>query len=296
VAVTRPRTQRERIATQEGQPVAEDAPVVVIKVGGDVLEEPARLAGLVNNVAGLIDAGFAPIIVHGGGPQVSRLQERLGLTPTKVGGRRVTSLEDLVVVEQAICGEVNVKLCAALLGGGVEAFGCHGASGRMIQAEKRPPKVVSGGGPDPVDFGEVGDVDGVDVAPVFALMNLGLVPVIATLGVDGTGRVFNINADTTVVQLAAAVQARALLMVTGVGGIFRDLDDKSSRIDRVTADEARALINDGVIVGGMIPKVEEALSVLGQGVDAICIVPPDGDGAFVDAARHGTEAGTVIVA
>jgi acetylglutamate kinase len=289
-------TQRQRIATQEGQPVLDETPIVVIKVGGDVLEAQARLDGLVTNVAGLLDAGFAPVIVHGGGPQVSRLQEKLGLVPTKVGGRRVTSKEDLVVVAQAICGEVNVRLCSALLGGGVEAFGCHGASGRMVQAEKRPPKVVSGGGPDPVDFGEVGDVAGVDIAPVLALIDLGKVPVIATLGVDGAGRVFNINADTTVVQLAAALGARALLMVTGVGGIFRDLDDKGSRIDRVTAAEARALIDDGVIVGGMIPKVEEALSVLGQGVDAICIVPPDGEGAFVDAAQHGTEAGTVIVA
>lgn len=234
--------------------------------------------------------------MHGGGPQVSRLQEKLGLTPTKVGGRRVTSPEDLVVVEQAICGEVNVKLCAALLGGGVEAFGCHGASGRMIQADKRPPTVVSGGGPDPVDFGEVGDVHGVDVTVVKALVGLGKVPVIATLGVDGTGRIFNINADTTVTQMAAALNARALLMVTAVGGIFKDLADPASRIARVTEAQARALIQSGVIVGGMIPKVEEALAVLYEGVAAICIVGPDVEGAFVSAARHTGEAGTVIVA
>jgi acetylglutamate kinase len=254
---------------------------VVIKVGGDVLLDDDERRGLADNVRDLVERDYAVVLLHGGGPQVSRLQERLGITPNKVGGRRITSPEDLVVVEQAICGEVNVQLCAALLEGGVAAFGCHGASGRLIRARKRPPRVVSGAGEEPVDFGEVGDVDSIGTGVLHTLLAAGLVPVIATLGVTSAGgRVFNINADTTSVRLAQSLDAAALLLVTKVGGIFRDLDDPDSRIADVTADEARALISDGVISGGMIPKVEEALAVLGDGVDSIAVVGAAQAGAF----------------
>jgi len=270
--------------------------LVVVKMGGDVLETDARRQGLVHNVKRLLDAGHQLIMVHGGGPQMNRLQESLGKTPHKVGGRRVTSAEDLVLVHQAICGEVNVALCSLLLDDGVAAFGCHGASGRVIQATKRPPMVVSGGPDTPVDFGEVGDVAGVNAEVLHGLLQMQLVPVVATLGVEQTtGRTYNINADTTAVRVAQAVRADCLLLTTGVGAIYRDLDDESSRIQQVTADEARGLIRDGVIVGGMIPKVEEALEVLGDGVASIAIVDPQGDGSFVKAVDGDATVGTRIL-
>lgn len=267
-------------------------PRAVVKVGGDVLEGERDRAGLAANVKDLVEDGFDVALLHGGGPQTNRLQERLGLVPKKVGGRRITSAEDLLVVEQAICGEVNVALTQVLLEGGVNAFGCHGASGRLIRAVKRPPRVVSGAGPEPIDFGEVGDVVGITTAPVLALWGAGLVPVIATLGVSDEGRVFNINADTTAVQLAAALSADVLLLTTAVGAVFKDLADPASRLAALTPDEATALIADGVIAGGMIPKVEEALAVLDEGVGAICVVGPGEPGAFRAVARgdggHGT--------
>ena len=259
----------------------------VIKVGGDVADDRERSLALANEIARLCDGGARVVLLHGGGPQVNRLQAALGLEPVKVGGRRVTRAEDLVVVEQAIVGEVNVALCSALIASGVRAFGCHGASGTTIVARKRPPRQVTGADA-PVDFGEVGDVDKIDTRGLIALLDAGLVPVVATLGIaPDTGRVFNINADTTAVRVAAALQA-SLVMVTAVGGVYRDLDDKDSRVEAVDAQGARALIDDGVIQGGMIPKIEEALSVIDQ-VGAVLIAAPDA----IFAAQEG-RAGTRI--
>lgn len=270
--------------------------IVVVKVGGDVLLDDEEREGLGRNVRALVEAGHRVVVLHGGGPQVTALQQRLGLEEKKVGGRRITDPEDLVVVEQAICGEVNVGLTLALLEAGANAFGCHGASGRLIRAVKRPPRVVSGAGPEPIDFGEVGDVTSVNAELLLGLLNLGLVPVVATLGVsEEGGRAFNINADTTSVQLAKALSAHALLLVTKVGGIFRDLQDPSTRVTRVSAREAREMIAAGVIAGGMIPKVEEALSVLGDGVDSIVIVGARDPRAFTSALR-GESTGTTITA
>ncbi|MDP2343457.1 MAG: acetylglutamate kinase [Deltaproteobacteria bacterium] len=253
--------------------------LVVVKVGGDVLLDERQRAGLGKNVRDLVDDGCQVVVLHGGGPQVTALQERVGLKANKIAGRRVTTKEDLVVVVQAICGEVNVGLCAALIGAGVRAFGCHGASGRLVTATKRPPMQVAGL-PDPVDYGEVGDVVGVDAALLRSLLALSVVPVVGTLGVDDGGRIFNINADTTAVQIAKALGADLLLLVTAVGGVFQKLDDPSTRIASLTPARGKALIADGTIAGGMIPKVEEALSILDEGVGAVAIMGAQDAGAF----------------
>ena len=279
----------------------------VVKVGGDVIEDASERHGLGGNVRDLLDEGWQVSILHGGGPQVSRLQNRLGLSPQKIGGRRVTRPEDLEAVQMALCGQTNVALTTALLDAGVDALGLHGASGRLIQAHKRPPRKVSGGGNEPVDFGCVGDVAHIRATLLDDLCGLGLVPTIATLGVDSPGqeekrkgadapaRTFNINADTTSVRLAQAWNAGLLLLTTRVGGIFRDLENPESRIQEIQAHQARDLIRDGVIAGGMIPKVEEALEVLGRGVGAIAIVNASQPGAFAAIARGDPAVGTRIL-
>jgi acetylglutamate kinase len=275
--------------TQKEQPVA------VVKVGGDVLLGETERQGIAANVKDLVDSGWRVIVLHGGGPQTNLLQEKHGLTANKVAGRRITSVADLLVVKQAICGEVNVELTQQLQQVGINAFGCNGASGKMITAVKRPPTVVSGGGPDPIDFGEVGDVVGVNAELLNSLTRLGVVPVIATLGVEvDSGRVFNINADTTVVQIAKALKADLLLLTTAVGAIYRDLDKPETRISQVNVQQAQDLIEEGVIQGGMIPKVEEAISVLKDGVKNIAIVGPQIKGAFLDVAKGEGSKGTVI--
>lgn len=271
-------------------------PIAVIKVGGDVLTDAAELSGLAVNIKELVDARWRVVVLHGGGPQVDRLQKLHGLVPNKVGGRRITSAADLRVVKQAICGEVNVDLVSSLLAAGVNAFGFSGASGHAIGAHKRPPRVVSGAGDEPIDFGEVGDVESINAELLGALLDLGLVPVIATLGVDASGRIFNINGDTTVVQVARSLRADLLLLTTRVGGIFVNLADPASRLGVISAAEARQMIAEGTIAGGMIPKVEEALSVLGpHSVQGIAIVGGRQPGAFLAVATQSGDHGTRIV-
>lgn len=271
--------------------------LAVVKVGGDVVQSAAQLAGLGKNVRELLDDDWDVVVLHGGGPQTTALQERLGLKAVKIGGRRVTSKEDLVIVTQAVCGEVNVALTCALLGAGVRGFGCHGASGGLIEAEKRPPTVVPSHGPEPVDFGEVGDVLTVDEVLLRGLLHLGVVPVVATLGVSSLeGRPFNINADTVAVEIARTLGADLLLLVTGVGGVFKKLGDASTRLGTLSASQARALIADGTIAGGMIPKVEEALTLLDVGVGAVAILDAAADHAFSSAARGDGALGTRLSA
>lgn len=270
--------------------------IAVIKVGGDVLLDQAEREGLAQNIGELRTQNWQIVLLHGGGPQVNALQKKHGLTPNKVAGRRITSADDLVVVKQAIAGEVNVNLTAALIKAGLPAFGCHGASGQLIQANKRPPVVVTGAGPDPIDFGEVGDVTGINSVLLKGLLALDVIPVIATLGVSSDGRIFNINADTTVVQIARELQAELLLLTTAVGAVFEDLHKPETRIKQVNRVQAKQLIDDGIIQGGMIPKVEEAMTLLNQGVDSIAIVSGRHRGAFLAVANGTGEFGTRITA
>ena len=265
--------------------------LVVVKVGGDVLLDEPQRTGLGRNVKDLVDDGARVVIIHGGGPQVTALQERMGLKAHKIAGRRVTTREDLVVVAQAICGEVNVGLVSTLLAAGVRAVGTHGAG--LVRAAKRPPMEIAGHGL--VDYGEVGDVTHIDASLLRALLDAGAVPVVGTLGADERGRVFNINADTTAVALAKALGADALLLVTAIGGVRRTLDDPSSRVATITPASAQGLIADGTISGGMIPKVEEALSILDEGVGLVAILGAQDEGAFRSALSGDGKQGTRFV-
>jgi acetylglutamate kinase len=268
----------------------------VIKVGGDVLLEQQEREGLAQNIKDLRSHGWRVVVLHGGGPQVNALQEKHGLTANKVAGRRITSEADLVVVKQAIAGEVNVNLTAELVKFGLPAFGCHGASGCLVEATKRPPVIVTGAGDQPIDFGEVGDVAKINDHLLSGLLGLDVIPVIATLGISSEGRVFNINADTTVVQIARAIKADLLLLTTGVGAVFEDLKKPETRIKQVNREQAKELIDNGIIQGGMIPKVEEAMTLLSEGVESIAIVSGRNPGAFLSIANGDGEYGTKIEA
>ena len=243
----------------------------VIKLGGDVLEGEA-LADAASEIA-RARAGRRLLVVHGGGPQATALARRLGIESRIVGGRRVTDDPMLEIVKMIVAGKLNVDLVAALRGDGVPAFGVSGASG-VIRAHRRPPRVVSGAGDTPIDFGLVGDIDGFDVELLDALDARDALPVIACLGADTSGTVLNINADVVASHLAGAVGAAALVACTAVGGVRRDKDDPSTRLPRLTVAEAKAAIADGTVQGGMIPKLEEAFAPLAAGVGAVHIVAP----------------------
>lgn len=283
--------------TKRDTPVANprQKPIAVLKVGGDMLLKSSDREGLASNIADLHSAGWHCVVLHGGGPQVNALQKLHGLVPNKVAGRRITSQADLTVVKQALCGEVNVDLISALIAAGLPAFGCHGASGALIQAQKRPPVHVSGQGDELIDFGEVGDVSGINNELLFALLDAGQIPVVASLGIDSSGRVFNINADTTVAAIASALQADLLILSTMVGGIYADIKDSNSRFSEVTPTLAKQLIIDGVITDGMIPKVEEALGLLNKGVASIAICNAAQKGSFLDIANGRGSVGTRLL-
>jgi acetylglutamate kinase len=264
---------------------------VVVKLGGDVLEGPS-LATVADDVRAAAIAGERLLLVHGGGPQATALSERLGLVPRLVGGRRITDAATLDVMKMIVTGRLNVDLVAALRARGVAAVGIDGPSG-VVRARRRPPRVVAGGGPDPIDFGLVGDVEGFDLKLRDLLVDAGYFPVLACLGADDAGAVLNINADVVASQLAIAARARALVAVTGVGGVRRDKDDPTTRISRLTVAEARAAIEAGVVRGGMIPKLEEAFDPLAAGVPAVHVVAP---GEIAHALAAPGQVGTLLVA
>jgi len=255
-------------------------PIAVIKVGGDILQSDAQKQGLAHNVSDLYELGWKVILLHGGGPQVNELQIKLGITPHKIAGRRITSKVDLETVKQAIAGQVNVDLVSLLCATGLPAFGFHGASASMINATKRPPMVVKTHSDEPIDFGEVGDVQSINEQLLIGLFELNVIPVIATLGIDNEGNVFNINADTTVIAIAECLKADLLLLITEVGGIYTDIARPDSLIKSANSKKVMELINSGVITDGMIAKVEEAMKALQNGVATVVIASAEKPGLF----------------
>ena len=268
---------------------------VVLKLGGEVVQGP-HMAAIAADVAEMRRAGVPVVIVHGGGPQATELQKKLGQTPKIVGGRRVTDAEALDVMKMIVAGKMNVDLCAALIAAGARPVGLHGASSNAVLATRRPPKVVSGGGPDPVDFGFVGDVAGVNAELIALLVDAGFVPALACLGADASGAVYNINADAVANQVAIRLDARALVLVTDVPGVLRDVADPSSRITRMTMSEGRRAIEEGVVTKGMIPKLEESFAAIAEGVRAVHVVGRLARGDLARAVSEPGSVGTVLVA
>ena len=266
---------------------------IVVKMGGDVISSGgAKL--LAADLRVLVDEGARVAIVHGGGPQATALQKQLGIPTTQVAGRRVTDAPTLDVMKMIVAGKLNVDLCAILLAAGLSPVGLHGASALAVRAVRRPPKVYAGAGPDPVDMGLVGDVTGFNLQLLETLWVAKHIPVIACLGADADGGVYNINADMVGNQLAAALRADRLFLITSTPGVLRDVNDPTSRLPELTCAQARDAIKSGVISGGMIPKVEEAMAVVDQGVGAIHILGKLAPGDLVRAVREHGSVGTTL--
>jgi acetylglutamate kinase len=267
---------------------------LVVKLGGEVVASP-EIDAIAGDVRELVGAWHRLVIVHGGGPQASALQRRLGLEPRLIAGKRFTDAATLDVMKYVVAGQLNVDLCARLLAHGVLAVGLHGASGHVIQARRRPPRVMTGAGPDPVDLGLVGDVTGFNLQLLGDIQERGMVPVLACLGCDPAGQPLNINGDTVASQLAGALRADALVLVTSTPGVLRDLSDPTSRVARMTRAELARGVADGSISGGMIPKLEESFEVLAGGARSVVIVGKLGPGDLRRAVLDPGSVGTVLV-
>ena len=267
---------------------------LVVKVGGEIARSP-ELAALAKDLVELRRAGHAVIVVHGGGTQVTELQAKLGQTPKIVGGRRITDEAALEVLKMSVAGAVNVDLCAAMVRAGGSPVGLHGASALALRARRRPPTVVAGGGESPIDFGLVGDVIGVNDELFALLVGAGYIPVVACLGADEGGAIYNINADSVASQVARSLAATALVLVTDVAAVLADPRDPSSRIARLTRAEMTRAIDEGKIKGGMIPKLTEGFAALEQGVRSVLVVGRLAEGDLVRAVTTPGAAGTLLV-
>jgi acetylglutamate kinase len=266
-----------------------------VKIGGEVVDSP-EMDAIARDVRALVEGGHRVSIVHGGGPQASRLQKSLGIETRMVAGQRYTDEPTLEVMKYVVAGRVNVNVCSRLLANGVVAVGLHGASGLAVAARRRPPRVMAGAGPDPVDLGLVGDVVGFNLPLLGDLWARGYVPVLACLGCDEKGQVLNINGDTVASQLSGALSADALVLVTSTPGVLRDVRDPASRIPRIDRAAFQRGVADGSISGGMIPKLEESFEVLAQGARSVVIVGRLAPGDLTRAVLEPGSVGTVLVA
>ena len=240
---------------------------VVVKYGGHAMGEGGD--SFARDVVLLRQVGINPVVVHGGGPQIGHMLERLGIESRFVDGLRVTDRETMEVVEMVLAGTINKQLVAAINAEGGCAIGLTGKDGGLISAKKAVRTRLEGGARIEIDLGFVGEPEHVAARVLDTFRQSDIIPVIAPIGVGVAGETYNINADTVSGAVAAAVKATRLLLLTDVAGV---LDGDKRLLSEITAGSARRLISDGIISGGMIPKVETCLDAVDGGVEAAVIL------------------------
>ncbi|NOT07736.1 MAG: acetylglutamate kinase [Gemmatimonadales bacterium] len=270
--------------------------VFVVKLGGDVLTDPEVLDDVAAQVGLLQSLGIRIVVVHGGGPQASAMLRRLGHEPVMVAGRRVTDDAALEVAKMVYPGLLSTELLSALRSHQVQAVGLSGVDADLISAHRRPPVAVTEDGTTrSVDYGHVGDIDGVDPRVLVTLMEARFVPVIASLAGDGEGAVYNVNADTVAETLAIALKAEKLIFLTGAPGVLRDRNDPASLVAFADPDDLEGLLQSGAIAGGMRPKVEACIRAATSGVGRTHIIDGRVHDSLLFEVFTGTGAGTMIV-
>ncbi|WP_370518128.1 MULTISPECIES: acetylglutamate kinase [unclassified Saccharibacter] len=242
---------------------------IVVKYGGHAMVEDGLAATFGRDVALLKQVGINPIIVHGGGPQINAVLKKLAIESQFIDGLRVTDQSVVEVIEMVLSGTVNKRVADLISRAGALAAGISGRDGRLIQARKLHHTRRVGERAEDVDLGYVGTPETVDPRVLYALLGAGLIPVVAPVGAGPNGETYNINADTAAGAVAGAVKASRLLMLTDVPGV---LDENGKRIEELSADDAKRLIREGHITGGMIPKVETCLKAVQAGAKAAVIL------------------------
>ena len=269
----------------------------VVKLGGDVLKDPTALDHVAEQVALLHSLGIRLVVVHGGGPQATDLQKRLGQEPQMVAGRRVTDDAALEAVKMAFAGSLNTDLVAALREHEIQSVGLTGVDGELLTARRRPPvRVVDDAGVErTVDYGNVGDIAGVDPRVLTTLLDGRFVPVVASLAGDVDGNIYNVNADTVAETIAVAVRAMKLIFLTAVPGVLRDRNDPSTLVTFADPDDLTGLMASGALAGGMRPKVEACIRAATGGVERTHIIDGRAPDALLLEVFTGAGVGTMIV-
>ena len=235
--------------------------IVVVKYGGNAMLNTELKEAVMGDLVLLSLIGVKVVLVHGGGPEITEMLGKIGKKSEFVGGLRVTDQETVDIVQMVLAGKVNKNLVNLIENKGGKAIGLCGIDGHMIKAKQADAKL-----------GFVGEVTDVNVAPVLDVLEKGYIPVVSTVGFDDENNVYNINADTVASRLAGALKAESLISMTDVVGLLRDKDDPSTLIPKVYVSDAPKLMRDGVISGGMIPKVNCCIEAIRRGVKKVFII------------------------
>jgi len=235
--------------------------IVVVKYGGNAMINESLKQQVMEDIVLLWLIGVRVVLVHGGGPEINDLMDRLGKKPEFVGGLRVTDKETMDIVQMVLAGKINKTLVNLLEMKGGKAVGLSGMDGRLLQCTVKDERL-----------GYVGEIQKVHIQPVTDLLDNGYIPVVSTVGCDKSGNAYNINGDTAAAYIAGALNAKTLIMMTDIAGVLRDKDDPSTLIPEIALDELAGLRESGVISGGMIPKVECCATAISRGVRNVVIM------------------------
>ncbi|MFR7473731.1 MAG: acetylglutamate kinase [Christensenellales bacterium] len=237
--------------------------IVVIKYGGNAMIDDALKQAVMSDLVLLSLVGIKVVLVHGGGPEISQTLQRMGKESKFVGGLRVTDAETAEIVQMVLCGKVNKDLVSLIHQNNGRALGLCGIDGHMLRVQKLAGEV---------DLGYVGTIVSVDTAPILHALHNGYIPVIATVGTDETGQVYNINADTAAARIASELGAENIILMTDIRGLLEKKEDESTLIPYVQVSDVPYLKKQGVISGGMIPKVDCCVEAVRRGVGSAVII------------------------
>ena len=240
---------------------------VVIKIGGHAMVEKRLIENIIEDIVLLRYVGMQPVLVHGGGPEISEKMKKMGKKPKFVSGLRITDEETLEIARMVLVGNINTNIVALIGKHGGKGVGLSGKDGRMITARKKGPQMVIHEGTErEVDLGWVGETEVINPEIIMIMAGKGYIPVISPIAVDTKGHSLNLNADTVAGDIAAALMARKLISLTDVNGVQRNPEDIATMISRVTIAQAHEYIKTGIIAGGMIPKVQACIRAVESGV------------------------------
>ena len=279
-------SQRAEILTQALPYIQKyNGKIVVVKYGGNAMTSDDLKQQVMEDIVLMSLIGVKIVLVHGGGPEITEMLGKTGKKSEFIDGLRVTDRETVDIVQMVLAGKINKSLVNLLEMKGGKAMGISGIDGHMIEAEVKDERL-----------GFVGKITGVNVEPVTDLLEKGYIPVVSTVGCDKSGNVYNINADTAAAQIAAAMGAESLIAMTDIAGILRDRDDPSSLIPLIDIEDATALFEEGIISGGMIPKVECSIDAIRRGVKKVIILDGRIPHAILIETLTDEGAGTMVVA
>ena len=234
--------------------------IVVVKYGGNAMINDELKEAVMGDIELLSLIGIKVVLVHGGGPEITELLNKVGKKSEFVNGLRVTDKETVDIVQMVLAGKVNKNLVNLLQTKGGKAIGLCGIDGRLLEAKQTSE-----------ELGYVGEITKVNVEPILDVLETGYIPVISTIACDQKGNVYNVNADTAASRIAGALKAESLMLMTDTAGLLRDKDDPSTLISKVYISDAKQLMQDGIVCGGMIPKVECCIDAIRRGVKKVFI-------------------------